>query len=78
MRANPGWIADHARDARADAVLLWLIEEDESMPWEIARQMRALDAAAIPTLLLSRQSWRADDAALARIREFVAALEVGS
>lgn len=78
MRENPDWIVDCARGARADAVLFWLIEEDESMPWEIARQMRILEAAGMRTLLLSRQPWQADEAALTRIREFVAALKVAA
>ena len=31
-----------------DAVVFWLIEEDEALPWEIARQMRSVEAAGIP------------------------------
>lgn len=75
MRECPQWVATRARDASADAVLFWLIEEDESMPWEIARQMRHLEAAGIPALLLSRQRWQADEVALTRIGSFVATLE---
>jgi hypothetical protein len=76
MRENPDWVVACARGARADAVLFWLIEEDESMPWEIARQMRLLDAAGIPALLLSRQPWQAGEAPLSRVQEFVATLQV--
>jgi hypothetical protein len=40
--------------------------------------MRILSAAGIPTLLLSRQAFLANDSALARIGEFVASLEAKS
>ena len=75
MRESREWVATCARGARADAVLFWLIEEDESMPWEIARQMRHLAAAGIPALLLSRQPWQAGEDALTRVREFIATLK---
>lgn len=75
MRENARWVAERATDACADAVILWLIEEDESLPWEIARQVRTLRTAGIPTLLLARQSWVADESARRQVREFVASLE---
>jgi hypothetical protein len=78
MRANSEWVADSARHARADAVVFWLIEEDEALPWEITRQMRNIDAARIPTLLLSRQPWRVSGAVLDQVKEFVATLKVSS
>ena len=78
MRANGEWVASRARHARADAVLFWLIEEDESLPWEISRQMRSLEEARIPALLLSRQPWRAPERSLDQVREFVATVQVKS
>ena len=74
MRESGRWIADCARAAGADAAVLWLMEEDESLPWEIARQMRSLDAAGIPTLLLSRRPWTADASSLDSVRGFVSGL----
>lgn len=76
MREREDHVAACAREARADAVLCWLIEEDESLPWEIARQVRRVRDANIPVLLLSRQRWMADEATLQRIREFVERPEV--
>jgi hypothetical protein len=76
MRLNGQWVLDRAREVQADAVVCWLIEEDEALPWEIARQMRSLQAARMPALLLSRQAWRATDEVLARVKGFVTALEV--
>jgi len=71
MREDAQWIVKRARQAKVDAVVFWLIEEDESLPWEIARQMRGLQAAGIPALLLSRQAWQADEAALRQVGKFV-------
>ncbi|HEY6126459.1 MAG TPA: hypothetical protein VIV63_17525, partial [Steroidobacteraceae bacterium] len=67
---------ERARQAHVDAVVLWLIEEDEALPWEIARQMRSLADARIPALLLSRQSWRAGETALNQVKLFVETLQV--
>jgi hypothetical protein len=78
MRAAAPGIAPRARAARAAAVVLWLIEEDEALPWEIARQMRSLEAARIPCLRLARQTWPPDAAACAQVRRFVAGPEVAS
>ena len=72
MREDAHWAVRNARNGRADAVVFWLAEEDESLPWEIARQMRNLATAGIPALALTRQSWQPDQAALARVGEFVA------
>jgi hypothetical protein len=76
MRENPRWVADNAREVQADGVVLWLIEEDEALPWEIARQMHALREQNIPTLLLARQSWSTDEAARQQLAAFVAGVEM--
>jgi hypothetical protein len=75
MRHDGDWIANGARAARAAGVVLWLIEEDEALPWEIARQVRSLREAQVPTLLLTRQCWPPDATALRAVREFVGQLE---
>jgi hypothetical protein len=49
-----------ARDAQADAVLLWLIEEEESEVWHVPAQRAALAAAGIPALVLTRRAWLDD------------------
>ena len=67
MRGNARWLVDNAREHRADAVLLWLSEEDEALPWEIARQLRSLQDANIPALLLARQPAQVTAAALAQV-----------
>jgi hypothetical protein len=75
MRRNPRWLVDNARDARADLVIAWLSEQDEAMPWEIARQMQALSAAGIPALLLSRQPWATNASVITQIIHFARGAE---
>jgi hypothetical protein len=71
MRRNERWLADCALEHRAEAVVVWLSEQNEALPWEIARQMKALHAARIPALLLARQPWRPSALVLAQVMEFV-------
>jgi hypothetical protein len=73
MRRNPRWLADQALDHRADAVLVWLSEENEALPWEIARQMQSLRAAGVPALLLARQPRQPSAAVLTQVMHFVRA-----
>lgn len=64
------WIVEEARAARADAVVLWLTREEESLAWHIPAQRRALQEASIPALVLTARTWLADDGALAEITGF--------
>jgi len=73
MQGNARWLADCALDHRADAVLVWLSEQNEALPWEIARQMRSLRAAGIPALLLPRQPWQVPAAVVTQVMHFVRA-----
>jgi benzoyl-CoA reductase/2-hydroxyglutaryl-CoA dehydratase subunit BcrC/BadD/HgdB len=74
MLRSPTWVAEQAQAVRAQGVIIWLIEEDEALPWELAAQTRALHDAKIPVLALTRQQWRADEA-LELITRFVSTLE---
>lgn len=62
-------LVEAAGNASADAVVLWLTEEDEALAWHVARQRAALSAAQIPHLVLVRRRWDgSDDAAAAMCR----------
>lgn len=65
------WIVAEARRARADAVVLWLYEEEEALPWHVPGQCRALEAAGIPVLALTRRDWSGDDGAADEITAFL-------
>ncbi len=71
MRRDAQWLVEHARQHRADLLLLWLSEEDEALPWEIARQVRSLREAGIPHFLLARQPAHVSAASLTQVMNFV-------
>jgi hypothetical protein len=71
MRRDARWLADAARAHRIDSAVLWLSEQDEALPWEIARQVRELRADGVPTLLLARQPWRITAATLEQVTSFI-------
>jgi hypothetical protein len=76
MREDRHWTSSCAERVQADAVVFWLIEENEALPWEIARQVRDLREKRIPTLLLTRQPWKVDEPARKQLKDFVAGLEM--
>jgi hypothetical protein len=67
---SPATLLDAAREARADGVVIWMIEEEETLVWELPAQARTLDAAGIPTLILTRQAWDIGADTLNRIAQF--------
>ncbi len=75
MAHSATWIADRAASLNADGVILWLIEEDEALPWEVAAQVQSLRTANIPVLALTRRRWLADATTLSEIARFVQSLD---
>jgi len=55
----------------AKAVVLWYIEEDEAQIWHLPAQRKALEAAGIPTLVLTRCDWHFTDDAAPKITSFL-------
>lgn len=64
-------IVARARKAQAAAALLWYAEEDEAEVWNLPAQRDALAEAGVPTLVLTRRSWRFDDGAPEEIAAFL-------
>jgi hypothetical protein len=60
-----------ARNLAAEAVVLWLTEEDEALAWHVARQRSALASAQIPHLVLTRRRWDGSDGAVAQTCKFL-------
>jgi len=63
-----------ARAVRADAVVVWLIEENSALGWVLPQQLAALTRAGVPSLVLTRQSWIAGAGTLDAIERFCAGL----
>ena len=70
MRRDPRWLADRALALDAGSVVVWLSEQNEALPWEIARQLESLRASGIPALMLARQPWHFPPAVLIQVKDF--------
>ncbi|MFB0610715.1 2-hydroxyacyl-CoA dehydratase family protein [Aurantiacibacter poecillastricola] len=55
----------------AQAVVLWRIEEDEAQCWQLPAERETLEAAGIPSLILTRRDWHARDGAPEEIANFL-------
>jgi hypothetical protein len=64
-----------AQEAAADAVILWLIEEEDALIWDLPAQLSVLAASGIPALPLVRRRWNSDDSALDEITAFMRTLK---
>lgn len=61
-----------AAETQVDGVIFYLEENDDTLGWDYPAQKRMLEAAAIPSLLLTRQTyWSLDEKSIAAIREFI-------
>jgi hypothetical protein len=69
------WIVREVQRVGAKAVVLWFIEEDEAQIWHLPAQRKALEAAGVPTLVLTRCNMRANDGADAKIGAFLKGLQ---
>jgi hypothetical protein len=61
-------------EARADAVIIWLIEQDEALAWDLAAQRQSLQAVGMPTLVLMRRQWDCSDGPADEIAQFLRGL----
>ncbi len=69
------WLVDEARKVRADAVLVWLVAEEEALVWHVPAQRAALAAAGVPALFLTNRNWDGGDGAIEEIERFVGELK---
>jgi len=68
-------LLSEVKRVNAQAVVLWLTEEDEALAWHVARQRSALQSANIPALFLTRRHWDGSDGAAEEIMNFLEKLE---
>jgi hypothetical protein len=66
-----------AQAVRADGVIVWLIEQEDALIWDLPAQKAALGAAGIPVLVLARRRWDGSDA-IAEISAFTQGVRGGS
>jgi benzoyl-CoA reductase/2-hydroxyglutaryl-CoA dehydratase subunit BcrC/BadD/HgdB len=64
-----------AQAARIDAVIIWLIEQEDALIWDLPAQLSSLDAAGVAALPLVRRRWDGDDGALDEIASFIRGLK---
>lgn len=64
-------LVEACRSAAADAAIVWLAEEDESLVWHVPAQQRALAEAGLPALFLTDRRWDGGDGAGDEIAAFV-------
>jgi hypothetical protein len=75
LMQNRDLLVERALSLKADGVILWLVEEDEGIVWEVPRQLERLRTAGLPVLSLVRQRWNADAECLERIEAFARDLQ---
>jgi benzoyl-CoA reductase/2-hydroxyglutaryl-CoA dehydratase subunit BcrC/BadD/HgdB len=68
-------ISKLAEGVDADGVIIWLIEEEDALIWDLPAEMSALQASGIATLRLVRRRWDLSDGALEEIKSFTRGLE---
>lgn len=71
-----GLTLSEAQRIAADGVIIWLIEQEEALIWDLPAQLARLAAAQVPTLSLVRRRWDGADGALEEIAAFVKELRV--
>lgn len=68
-------LTQRVADAAARAAILWYAEEDEAEVWNLPAQRDTLAQAGVPTLILTRRGWRADDGVAREIAQFLQELD---
>ena len=81
LQSGPRSFADRAAalrwlaaSAKADAVAIWLIEEDEALAWDLVAQKRAIESLEIPLLAMTRRRWDCSDGAGRELGDFLRGL----
>jgi len=63
-----------AESIAADGVIIWLIEEEDALIWDLPAEMSALQSSGIATLRLVRRRWDLSDGVLDEIKAFTRGL----
>jgi hypothetical protein len=69
-----GELGSLARSTDADAVVIWLIEEDEALAWDLVAMRGAVQSLHIPLLAMTRRQWDCSDNAAGELKNFLRGL----
>jgi benzoyl-CoA reductase/2-hydroxyglutaryl-CoA dehydratase subunit BcrC/BadD/HgdB len=72
---SPDVLVERARKVGAEGVVLWFVEEDEGIVWEVPRQIERLRNAGLAVVSLTRQPWNAGSEALDAAADFARTLQ---
>jgi hypothetical protein len=64
-------LATDMKRCQADAVVLWLTEDDEALAWHVTGQRRVLADSHLPHLVMTRRRWDGADDSVAEMRDFL-------
>lgn len=64
-------LLEEVRRTRAEAVVLWLSEDDEATAWHVARQRKALAGSGIPALVMTSRRWDGKDNSIDEMTAFL-------
>jgi len=68
-------LLQQARSSLADAVIFWLIEEDEGIAWDLVSSRQALADMGLPCLAMTRRKWDCSDRSRGDIAFFLEGLQ---
>jgi benzoyl-CoA reductase/2-hydroxyglutaryl-CoA dehydratase subunit BcrC/BadD/HgdB len=68
-------IKNLVKSVAADGVIIWLIEEEDALIWDLPVELAALKSRGTATLRLVRRRWDLRDGALEQVKSFAGGLE---
>lgn len=68
-------LIEEYKRSQAEAVVLWLTEDDEALAWHVAQQREVLASNGIPALIMTQRRWDGTDGAEAEITQFLQEIE---
>jgi benzoyl-CoA reductase/2-hydroxyglutaryl-CoA dehydratase subunit BcrC/BadD/HgdB len=67
-------LASRVAACRVQGVIIWLLEEEEALVWDLPAQQQVLQQLGVPTLTLTRQRSGADEQTRSRVHAFTTQL----
>ena len=71
-------LLEQVRANHAHGVIIWLVEEEEALGWELPKQLQLMEVHSVPVLGLTRCQWDSGADVLDNVRRFAAELRTTS